>query len=97
MESDHNFYTGFSENISEGGLFVATHRLQDIGTDLVLEFSVPDRPTPIRATCRVRWVRLYRESSDAPPGMGVEFVDLAAQDAADISRFVTRRAPLFWD
>ena len=27
MSSEHNFYAGFAENLSEGGVFVATHSL----------------------------------------------------------------------
>ena len=29
LESDHNFYTGLTQNISAGGLFIATHHLRE--------------------------------------------------------------------
>ncbi|MCA9640402.1 MAG: PilZ domain-containing protein, partial [Myxococcales bacterium] len=29
--SDHNFYAGFVENLSAGGIFVATHNLRPVG------------------------------------------------------------------
>ena len=32
VASDHNVYTGFTEDISSGGLFVATHDILPIGT-----------------------------------------------------------------
>jgi uncharacterized protein (TIGR02266 family) len=97
VEGDHNFFNGFSENISEGGLFVATHSLKETGSAISLEFSLPGRAEPVRCRGEVRWVRIYSESSDSPPGMGVKFLDLTDEDAAFIHDFVTRRAPIFWD
>ena len=40
MESDHNFYTGLSSNVSEGGLFVATHAAPPLGTRLLVRFML---------------------------------------------------------
>lgn len=97
FEGEHNFFNGFSENISEGGLFVATHSLCEVGTRLPLVFTLPGDAEPIRVTAEVRWVRLYNEASDAPPGMGLSFVGLSERDWARISRFVQQRAPIFWD
>jgi uncharacterized protein (TIGR02266 family) len=97
LESDHNFFAGFSENVSEGGLFVATHALRSIGATVALTFRVPNREQPIEVSAVVRWVRVYHEASDAPPGMGLQFIGLDAEDAAAIRAFVEHRAPLFWD
>ena len=97
LEGDHNFFTGLTENISEGGLFVATHQLRDVGAQIPIEFTLPTRKTPIRAKCEVRWVRVYNEASDSPPGMGLRFLDLSDEDKAAISHFVTHRSPIFWD
>lgn len=96
FESDHNFFMGFSENISEGGLFIATHSLREVGTRIALTFELPEGRA-IHATGEVRWVRLYNERSDAPPGLGLSFVDLTPEDAAEISAFVRRRAPIFYE
>jgi uncharacterized protein (TIGR02266 family) len=97
VEGDHNFFTGLTENISEGGLFVATHVLREVGSRLPLEFTLPGRSAPIRATGQVRWIRIYSETSDAPPGMGLQFLDLSDEDKAAISHYVARRSPIFWD
>ena len=40
-QSEHNFFTGFMENISSGGLFVATYGLMEIGQRLEVSFTVP--------------------------------------------------------
>ncbi len=41
LESDHNFYTGLTQNISAGGLFIATHQLRRIGDRITLKFQIP--------------------------------------------------------
>jgi hypothetical protein len=51
----------------------------------------------IRATGEVRWIRVFNEQSDTPPGMGVRFNDLAEASVALIQKFLARRDPLFFD
>ena len=41
LESDHNFYTGLTQNISSGGVFIATHHLRRIGDRITLKFTLP--------------------------------------------------------
>ncbi|MCA9671252.1 MAG: TIGR02266 family protein [Myxococcales bacterium] len=95
--SEHNFYTGFLENISSGGLFIATHQLRDIGDVLDVQFTVPGLSRPITATVKVRWLREYNPSSDAPPGMGCQFGPLEPDAKAAIELFLKHRDPLFFD
>jgi uncharacterized protein (TIGR02266 family) len=90
--SESNFYTGFSQDISEGGLFVATYALRPVGTSVVVRFAVDE--VEIEAPGRVRWQRDPR-NSDVPPGMGIEFEGLDAVAEEAIRRFVTLREPLF--
>ncbi len=97
LGSESNFYTGFMNDISEGGLFVATHQVMARGTKLMLEFSLPDDESPIRVTGEVRWTREYNPSSDGAPGLGFQFLDLSASDRARIESFVKLRETLFYD
>jgi uncharacterized protein (TIGR02266 family) len=97
VETDHNFFVGLAENISEGGVFVATHNLRELGSILTVHLALPGHERPICATCEVRWVRIYNEASDTPPGMGLRFLDLDAPDELMIREFVETRAPLFWE
>jgi uncharacterized protein (TIGR02266 family) len=95
LESEHNFYTGFSHNISSGGLFVATSSLRPVGSDLRIRFTLPGLTEPVEANAVVRWVR---EVGDLElRGMGVQFEQIspAAHDAID--RFITQRDTLFYD
>jgi uncharacterized protein (TIGR02266 family) len=96
MASDHNFFTGFSCNLSGGGLFVATHRVMPVGTLLEVSFQLPDSDEPIVAQVEVRWVRDQNELSDCPPGMGLRFLSIDAEASARIQEFTERtREPLF--
>src|SRR6516225_2122084 len=38
LETEHNFYAGFVENLSHAGLFIATHVVRPIGSHV--EFSI---------------------------------------------------------
>jgi uncharacterized protein (TIGR02266 family) len=97
MSSDHNFYAGFAENISSGGLFVATYVRRPKGDRMEIVLNLPGHPEPIRAVGEVRWVREFSERSNVPPGLGVRFVELPDGAAAAIDRFLKDREPLFYD
>jgi uncharacterized protein (TIGR02266 family) len=94
--SDHNFYAGFAENLSAGGVFIATHKLKPVGSKIELTVNLPEG-VQIRAEGEVRWIRVFNERSDTPPGMGVRFNGLADASVALIQKFLARRDPLFFD
>ena len=94
--SDHNFYAGFAENLSAGGVFIATHKLKPVGSRIELSINLPDA-AHVRATGEVRWVRVFNEHSDSPPGMGVKFDALDPASVLAIESFLARREPLFFD
>lgn len=95
--SESNFYTGFTRDISEGGLFVATHNVIPVGGLVDLEFSLPDDGPPIKVKAEVRWAAEYNELSDCPPGLGLSFTDLPEEGRGRIERFVEMRDTLFYD
>jgi uncharacterized protein (TIGR02266 family) len=97
VQSEHNFYAGLAENISAGGLFIATHELQKVGSKIELTLRMPDSEEAYNITGEVRWLRLYNEQSDTPPGLGVRFLDLPPGASAAIERFLAQRDPLFFD
>jgi uncharacterized protein (TIGR02266 family) len=96
VDSDHNFYAGFAENLSAGGVFIATHKLKPVGSKIELSINLPDG-AELRAEGEVRWIRVFNEQSDTPPGMGVRFNDLAPASVTAIQNFLARRDPLFFD
>lgn len=96
VESESNFYVGFTENLSDGGVFVATHAPREIGcaVDLVIELSYQP---PIRAKGTVRWLRQYSEVNETVPGMGIRFDHLSTEDARRLHEFAKVRQPMFFD
>jgi uncharacterized protein (TIGR02266 family) len=96
FESDSHFYTGLSENLSEGGLFVATYAPRPVGTEIDLTLRLPGQVEPMRARATVRWIRDFSEASDAAPGMGLHF-HIDDVDLPRIRRFLSTRPPLFFD
>src|SRR5688500_12732292 len=98
LASEHTFWSGLTMNMSEGGVFVATYRHAPVGTKLSVEMDLPDGDAPIAITAEVRWSREYTGNPDAPPGIGLQFVDLDARSLARIRTFVEKvREPLFFD
>jgi uncharacterized protein (TIGR02266 family) len=95
--SESNFYVGLTANISEGGLFISTHELRPVGSQIDVSLKLPDHLEPIRTTAVVRWQRVYSKTSDADPGIGVQFVSLAPEHLEAIRRFLSKRAPLFFE
>jgi uncharacterized protein (TIGR02266 family) len=98
LGSESNFYTGLSNDISEGGLFVATHDLLAHGAVVDLEFSLGEHDYKVKVQGAVRWVREYnRDCPDVRPGMGVQFLNLSQEDRAAIKKFVKTREALFYE
>lgn len=96
FSSDDNYFTGFSANISEGGIFVATCDVLPIGTEVDLSFSLP-AGGQVHTPGVVRWVRENDDRApDVFPGIGVQFSRLDAAAAAEIHRFLAERDPMFY-
>lgn len=97
LRSETSNYTGFTSDLSEGGLFVATHMLQAIGSEVELSFTLPEGPE-LNARGIVRWVRDPHDFDPcAPPGMGVQFTALDAISQALISSFIELREPQLFE
>ncbi|MGZ3417792.1 MAG: TIGR02266 family protein [Polyangiales bacterium] len=97
MESENHFFNGFSENISDGGLFVQSWAHKKVGDHLTLRITLPDDDEPIETIGEVRWVRSYDRTHDTAPGFGISFLDLEERDKKRIDNFLKQRKPLFYD
>lgn len=97
MGSEHNFYAGFVENMSHGGLFIATHTKKNVGERVDFTVHLPGCPEPVSGIGEVRWVRLFSENSNVPPGIGVRFLELRGNSLTTIESFLKTREPLFYD
>jgi len=98
MDSEHNFYTGLTQDLSSGGLFVATHAIRPVGERIHVHFTLPTSPNPIEATTEVRWIRSEAvRGGGGEPGMGLMFLDLAPQAKQAVQAFLKKRDSLFYD
>lgn len=96
--TESNFYVGFSGEIADGGVFLATYEVLPPGTKVDLLVTLPGN-FEFRCKGWVRFVRdpfdLSQENSD--PGMGIQFEALDPQARELALRFVRKRAPMFYD
>jgi uncharacterized protein (TIGR02266 family) len=97
LHSDDNFFVGFANDISVGGLFVATHDALPRGATIELVFTLPDG-TRVEAEGEVRWTREYNDRVPFEfPGIGIQFKRIAKEHVEAIGRFVSQRDAIFYD
>lgn len=96
MESQTNFYTGFSENVSEGGVFVAMHAPPAVGEIVRLRVHLDDG-RDVMAAGQVRWHRVDERGEAI--GAGIQFVSLDKQSTAMLQWMMSRagQAPLLME
>jgi len=95
-ESDHNFYTGFSMDLSDSGLFLATIDLLPRGTPIDLCVQLPNGQV-IKTGGKVRWIREWNDATPMTyPGMGIEFSSLDPQAQQAVREFTQFRDALFF-
>lgn len=94
IASESNFYLGFTENLSSGGVFVATYLTKPLGSHIEVALAFPNGKD-LRVHGVVRWLR--EAASDSWPGMGIQFESLSSEDEANIRHFLSLREPMFYD
>lgn len=108
IRGDNNFYLDLSDDISAGGIFIATQKLLPVGTPVILSFTLAGYETSLSAEGVVRWQRgpdataheeniFGHDHTEVKFGMGVEFRDLDDETALAIRSFMRRRRPEFFD
>lgn len=83
----NTFFTGFTENLSEGGLFVATAAPMQLGDELEIRLRLMGRE-PRTYPVVVRWIRPDAAIGGLPAGMGVQFLDLSEDEKIRLQNFV---------
>ena len=98
MESGSQFFTGFTKNISAGGLFMATHDVRELGTLFRLRFRIPEIGRDFDMEAEVRWVCPPNpHRPEQTPGMGVRFLDLPEKDRRVLDNYIAGRETIFFD
>ncbi|GEM_PF-1151420 len=77
-------------NLSEGGMYVRTDEPRRLGSIVYFEIKLDADQEPIQGTGRV--IRVLHKggagTSGDPPGMALEFVELAPESLERIRRFI---------
>ena len=66
------FFSEFTTNINEGGMFVGTDQPHPVESMVTLRFRLPGGEAPCEVTGRVIWLREAADE-EGPRGMGIEF------------------------
>lgn len=75
--------------IGGGGIFIESTAPLPVGTDLAVEFALPDRPSEwMQAKGTVAWVCPKSDQYTFSPGMGVRFADISAEARGRVVQFV---------
>lgn len=79
-----------SLDFSEGGVFLASELLFDVGELLWISFVLPEGAFAIRTRGRVVWVRTVVDPAqpDEVAGMGIAFLDLSAAERAALGEYL---------
>jgi uncharacterized protein (TIGR02266 family) len=89
METERASYVANTENISTGGLFVATDHTHSLGERMKLRLQLPGQDTPLTLEAEVRWIRRSAATEGvAVTGIGLLFVGLTSQAVGAIRRFL---------
>ncbi len=89
IEHGSTFFTGFSGNVSRGGLFVATPNVLPHGVRVEVFFEMPDGHA-ISAPATVCWHRPAEQAAleGLPAGLGFRFEELSHDDEIALERFI---------
>lgn len=87
------FYFGSCQNLSPGGLYVATKTPAPFGSEVSLKFKLPGHQRTLQARGKV--VRVHRDtrnrSAGVSPGMHIRFTKIGTRTEEEIKRFIVPR------
>jgi len=98
LQTDNNFYTGLTQDLSGGGIFVATHQIRQVGDRIKVMLTLPGQTETFEILTEVRWIRgtsLSRSVDD--PGMGLRFLQMSPRAKRAVNDFLKQRESLFFD
>ncbi len=99
VHADKHFFQAETADVSQGGMFIATDRVLDVGTRMILDFALPSGQAgaePLEVEASVRWVR-NGERPDGTRGIAVAFENLSEEAFARIEAYCKVREPLYFD
>ncbi|HSN84604.1 MAG TPA: TIGR02266 family protein [Polyangiales bacterium] len=87
-----DFIERYSNDISQGGVFIKAKKPLAVGTLLKFEFLLNDQSPLIHGVGRVVWRRDEEEAdADNPAGMGIKFIKMDSESRAVVQRIAEDR------
>lgn len=88
-EDKKSFVNAYTENVSNGGLFIRTDKPLEEGEQFLLKLHLPDLADPMQIKCEVVWAKKEgKETAKKPNGMGVKFVEMTNTDNQTLKRYI---------
>jgi myo-inositol-1(or 4)-monophosphatase len=87
-QSGEEFKTDYTQNLSEGGLYVQTSTPLPVGTKLEVDLAVPSLQQPLKIQGLVVWAQQASRGGRGVPGMGIQFLAMEPADRELIARLV---------
>lgn len=87
-DDKESFVDAYTENVSDGGLFIRTENPLEPGEEFRLKLSLPGLPDPLIIKCEVVWVMSESKETDAADGMGVKFVEVMPKDKKTLKEYI---------
>ncbi len=83
-------HQGWIRNVNSGGAFIETKELLPVDYRMQVQFELDEGTDLISCTARVAWVNHpeWIKCEKLPPGMGIQFIDLAEEDEKQIVDFI---------
>jgi len=81
-----DFFSEFTQNINEGGMFIETESPAELDALVHLQFALPGETEPVKALGRV--IRIVQSGDAEPPGMALEFEQMDAETRSRINTIV---------
>lgn len=87
---DDNVLSGYSINLSAGGVFLETMTLMEENTELAAEFLLPNSDIAIKCKAQVAWVNHPEKikNPNLPVGMGLRFLELGQESLDAIRTYI---------
>ncbi len=95
----HRLFVGLTDNISTGGLFIATDEELKRGDRIEVRFNIPGNEHTFHKQAEVAWTRPYDElgnDRNSQAGAGLKLLDLSDTEKRLLNGFIAEHEPLFF-
>ncbi len=79
-----------TENVSAGGMFIRTMYPLPEGTELNIQFAIPEESIEFSVTGKIVWAVSMEESQDeSESGMGIKFVNMSREKLKILQDYIS--------